>query len=1079
MKETIQQAVQQFAKGKIAPNTLELFKTLGYDTAITIAQTENSYSSFKQNFVDLSVNKERFNENKALANDWVSIDFLFQLADNLTGIMGGKVNNQIVNSIVFASIELSGTTYSKSQLAEITRQVNLIFAMPVVLLFKYNNCITLSIIHRRINKQDEQKDVLEKVSLIKDISIHNPHRAQIEILHDFAFSNLSSKKNPTNFVELINAWETVFNTKTLNTKFYNDLFKWYLYAKDNVKFPNDLNENHDSYTSESLIRFISRMLFVWFMKEKKLIPEVLFDKTNLNKILANFDATNDKNTYYKAILQNLFFATLNVPTADRKWIDRDKKNKEQKDDPLIYRFASEFIDSVQFIETVFMKIPFLNGGLFDCLDIRDKDIFIEGFTKAKEKQTQFPNKLFFGKFDNINLNHHFEGDATEKKKWQNVAVFGIIDLLDNYKFTIEENTPLEIDVALDPELLGKVFENLLASFNPETKSTARKQTGSFYTPREIVNYMVDESLKQHLLTHLPAEKTNIDNLFKNETENLKETTKKDIVEKLFDCKILDPACGSGAYPMGILHKMVELLDVLDPKNNYLKELENKKLEALIKGANQLSNSQNRQQTIEVLEKQKAILQKTEYNYVRKLYIIENCIHGVDIQPIAIQISKLRFFISLLVEQVKNESLPNFGIEALPNMDFKLVAANTLIAPPAEEKGIGMFAGHNEFFEEFEQLAHDYFSLYTPASKKLKKDEIKTLINAKIEEKKRLINSVKNSKGLEASVVLWESYKNLFKEKAVLFFETPYFFPKVKDGFDVVIGNPPYVQCPKGIYSPKQFPYSEGNDKGKQNLYKVFVEGSYNLLRENGVATMIVQSSLMCDISSQFTRELLLKKTVINHILEFPKKSKTKEGQVFENVLQGTCVYNFVRKIPTETSTFNVSIDNDTSTINKLQLEQLNQFDLLAIYQKGFFIPLVSAGHFSLINKIFLNSTLLLELISDIRQGDLNLTSEKNYFSEKVTQVKLLRGKNTHKYEIDYSSDEYIQNQYKQNIVNSNYKNQYFVCQQITGTTDKFRIHLALTDKQNFLFGNSVNKFKLKESKNNKVVLSVINSSLID
>ena len=118
MKETIQQAVQQFAKGKIAPNTLKLFKTLGYDTALTIAQTENSYSSFKQNFVDLSVNKERFNENKALANDWVSIDFLFQLADNLTGIMGGKVNNQIVNSIVFASIELSESSYSKSQLAD-------------------------------------------------------------------------------------------------------------------------------------------------------------------------------------------------------------------------------------------------------------------------------------------------------------------------------------------------------------------------------------------------------------------------------------------------------------------------------------------------------------------------------------------------------------------------------------------------------------------------------------------------------------------------------------------------------------------------------------------------------------------------------------------------------------------------------------------------------------------------------------------------------------------------------------------------------------------------------------------------
>ena len=316
MKEIIQKTVQQFANGKTAINALAFFKTLGYDTTITIAQTENSYGSFKQNFVDLSVNKNGFNENKVLANDWVSIDFLFQLADNLTGIKGGKVNNQIINSIVFASIELSGSSYSKSQLAEITRQVNLIFAMPVVLLFKYNNCITLSIIHRRINKQDEQKDVLEKVSLIKDIAILNPHRAQVEILNDFAFSNLSNKKNPSNFVELLAAWETVFNTKTLNKQFFKQIANWYFLSVAKSKFPfeylkNDsknnvkINEELQSIANQKAsIRFITRMIFVWFLKEKGLISNDLFDASKISKILKK-DAKKQASNYYNAILQNL------------------------------------------------------------------------------------------------------------------------------------------------------------------------------------------------------------------------------------------------------------------------------------------------------------------------------------------------------------------------------------------------------------------------------------------------------------------------------------------------------------------------------------------------------------------------------------------------------------------------------------------------------------------------------------------------------------------------------------------------------------------------------------------------------
>ena len=136
---------------------------------------------------------------------------------------------------------------------------------------------------------------------------------------------------------------------------------------------------------------------------------------------------------------------------------------------------------------VFKDIPFLNSGLFDCLDRRttnngkNVEIRIDGFTD-KDVGLSVPNLLFFSDEITVDLNKDY---GTKNKKYK---VRGLIDTLSSYNFTIDENDPNDADVALDPELLGKVFENLLASFNPETATTARKQTGSFYTPREIVNY---------------------------------------------------------------------------------------------------------------------------------------------------------------------------------------------------------------------------------------------------------------------------------------------------------------------------------------------------------------------------------------------------------------------------------------------------------------------------------------------------------------------------------------------------------------------------------------------------------------
>jgi len=296
----------------------------------------------------------------------------------------------------------------------------------------------------------------------------------------------------------------------------------------------------------------------------------------------------------------------------------------------------------------------------------------------------------------------------------------------------------------------------------------------------------------------------------------------------------------------------------------------------------------------------------------------------------------------------------------------------------------------------------------------------------------------------------------------------------------VIGNPPYKQIPKGLYSEQTFPFSEGKDKGKQNLYKLFVEASYNFTKQNRIACMIVQSSLLCDLSSQYTRELILTKTTIDKILEFPKLAPTKEGQVFESVLQGTAIYLFVKKANEPNNEFLLSVNNDVITLKNLEFEKLNSVDLIKIYPNGYFIPLVKTGEYELIKKLNKKSFLFSNIITEISQGDLNLTSEKLYFGKKITSVILYRGKNTHRYFIDNNFEEYVNNTYKKEIVAQNCEKQYIVCQQVTGTIDKYRLHFALTLKNTkFLFGNSVNKLKIKDNISELLILGILNSKLLD
>ena len=204
-----------------------------------------------------------------------------------------------------------------------------------------------------------------------------------------------------------------------------------------------------------------------------------------------------------------------------------------------------------------------------------RDIRIDGFSDRSDSQPTVPDFLFFGAEREVDLSEDY-GD----KKFKCVPVRGLIHIFNRYNFTVEENTPIEQEVALDPELSGKVFENLLAAYNPETGATARKQTGSFYTPREIVNYMVDEALiaclKTKLETALPSAKdveARLRQLFAYTDEPHQFTAPEvdALIAAIDSLKSLDPAVGSGAFPMGILHKLVFILGKLDPHNEKWKE----------------------------------------------------------------------------------------------------------------------------------------------------------------------------------------------------------------------------------------------------------------------------------------------------------------------------------------------------------------------------------------------------------------------------------------------------------------------------------------------------------------------------
>jgi hypothetical protein len=815
-----------------------------------------------------------------------------------------KKNKKDYDGILLFGVTLkkrsNGLLPTRTQLAEITRAFNREYHYtPVVVVFRYADYISIANAERITYKQEwREGEKAGKVSLLRDIEVKTPHTGHLKILQELKITR-SGRNGVNNFKELYKYWQEVFSVSILNKQFYKELSDWYFWAMREVYFPDApfqanfgadglLDPEVREHNAKNLIRLLTRILFVWFIKEKKLIPEELFDENYIKtELLKNFEP--QKNTshnyktqgsmYYRAILQNLFFATLNQDMGKREF----RKDGQNRNVTNLMRYKRYFKNPDAFIELVEDVVPFMNGGLFECLDKPMEGVkgkrggevikYIDGFSDRDENPLLVPDYVFFGTEDHINLSDEY-GQGKSKNK--DVSVKGLIDILQSYKFTIAENTPIEQDIALDPELLGRVFENLLASYNPETKTTARKQTGSFYTPREIVNYMVDESLIAHL-------KNKLNNPFKDDKEldnklhqllsydDIQpfddEELKEAILKAIDECKILDPACGSGAFPMGALQKMVHIIYKLDPQNKRWKERQ-------IEKAYAIEDADIRNNLIDDVEE---AFENNELDFGRKLYLIENCIYGVDIQPIAVQISKLRFFISLIVDQKVNKQKTNHGVRPLPNLETKFVAANTLIGLEESQAQGNLFDSEDvkKLEEKLKDVRHRLFSAKTPKTKRKLREEDKELreqIAQKLEE---------SGWGNKTARQLadWDPYD---QNASSPFFNKEWMFD-IANGFDIVIGNPPYI---------KEYTDKSAFDglremqcyQGKMDIWYLFGSKSIDLLKDKGNTCFIATNNWVTNEGASKFRNKVLRETTITQFLDF------RDFMIFESASIQTMVY---------------------------------------------------------------------------------------------------------------------------------------------------------------------------------------------
>lgn len=694
-------------------------------------------------------------------------------------------------------------------------------------------------------------------------------------------------------------------------KVTKDFFERY---KENYLLLKETLENNEEFVSEAkrcdftseefTKKLMGQIVFIYFLQKKgwlgvKLVPQnlpleeynLIYEKADViqRKILDKYYITFAGNKKIKSDLLERFkeneqelegLSDIFVNTKfDNEWGTGQKRfiraifdncknrNKNFFDDylePFFYNGLNHKRKN-QYFSVFNCKIPFLNGGLFEPLDNYQWEI----------ASFNIDNSIFSNKEET-----------------------GILDFFDRYNFTMNEEEPLEKDVAVDPEMLGKIFENLL-----DVKD--RKSKGAFYTPREIVHYMCQESLANYLVNKVGTNYEEIKDFIQYgemiRDLDLKEATKtsylvgetifKNIVKidnALKEIKIADPAVGSGAFPLGMLNEIVRVRDVL---TSYM----------LI--YNKLGIFDKKYNEEEILR------DRTIYNI--KWNTIKNSIYAVDIENSAVDITKLRLWLSIVVDQVE---VSKSGPEPLPNLDCKIMQGNSLID---EFNGIKLI--DEKFIEELKDRKNVKFNNGKGFVKDFKghkqyisqnqiefgdgqkKVQIDDLINLKKElygtnepsRKKDIIDKIQSSR----KELLRLNFLGTNKEKELFEIDKshnkPYFawmleFIEVfieNDGFDIVIGNPPYVDSEHMVKDEGLLKTRElcnklyESAKGNWDLFIVFVELGYKNLNNNGNVSFIIPNKIIASNYAKTVRKIISNNSLIE-IRDYSNVNVFKEAAVY-------------------------------------------------------------------------------------------------------------------------------------------------------------------------------------------------------
>jgi len=867
-----------------------------------------------------------------------------------------------------------------------------------------------------------------------------------------------SENNPT--LEIL---EEAFNIEKVTKEFFEKYRDLFIRAKGeldqavaaNPKTKADF-ESKGIDTTNLAKKLLGQIIFLYFLQKKGWfgVPrDAAWGEGSRNFLRELFDKKHsDYKNFFNDILEPLFYEALRI--------DRSH------DDHYYSRFNC--------------KIPFLNGGLFDPMGGYDwvhTDILL-------------PDNLFSNKTKTK------EGDEGD----------GILDAFDRYNFTVKEDEPFEKEVAIDPELLGKAYEKFnairpdnydeflkaLKSGNKSEESKFNRQYGVFYTPREIVHHMCQQSLINYLATELEGKVSRDDiamlilqgeSLLEHEARAasnpsktyqpiLSEAIRKHaalIDEKLANIKVCDPAVGSGAFLVGMMSEIVRAREVL-----------------------------------------KTWIKTKQTTYDFKRHCIEHSLYGVDIDAGAVEIAKLRLWLSLVVDE---DDIQN--IKPLPNLDYKVVQGNSLIEILTEDYlAVDSDTERTKFLKQLKKAKDELFNLTSPSQKEQKRREIEDLMQALFENyRDRQIRKLKEQlQGIKGSVRLSgfsdpetlkaekikvqviegqiKELQNLRLPEKTEHFEWHIIFSEVfdeKHGFDVVIANPPYDVYQgdkedeiKAIRKTPLYSISEG---GKLNAYKLFLAKSAKLQKPNGILCEIFQNSFLADNSATKLRKYFLGNQRIIQLDSFPERDNYKL-RVFEDVKMSVCIMLCVNNKQSKYD-FNLKTWKD-KFMNSSRDILLNNIEILEFDTINATIPSISQQEFSVLKKVSANK----RLVSFARcyEGEINLTFHKPYLNIKPNgHARMIKGAAVQRWlikekmsqgEIEYlDSVSYLKD--NSGKKSQHYKLRRIVMQGITGVDEKIRLKMTILDPKIFC-GNSVNYILIADkSLEDEFLLGLLNSHLLN